>query len=58
LRAALPLSAKDIRCTSVDGYKLAAGTNSDEQLRQEVFLLSCLSCKPRVKQSAMLVNLK
>ncbi len=37
LRAALPLSSKDIRCTSVDGYKLAAGTNSDEQLRQEVF---------------------
>ena len=37
LRAALPLSAKDIRCTSVDGYKLPAGTNSDEQLRQEVF---------------------
>jgi len=37
LRAALPLSAKDIRCTSVDGYKLTAGTNSDEQLRQEVF---------------------
>ncbi|MGW8158424.1 MAG: toll/interleukin-1 receptor domain-containing protein [Desulfoprunum sp.] len=37
LRASLPLSAKDIRCTSVDGYKLPAGTNSDEQLRQEVF---------------------
>ena len=37
LKAALPLSSKDIRCTSVDGYKLAAGTNSDEQLRQEVF---------------------
>ena len=37
LRAALPLSAKDIRCTSVDGYKLPAGTNADEQLRGEVF---------------------
>lgn len=37
LRAALPLSAKDIRCTSVDGYKLSPGTVSDEQLRQEVF---------------------
>lgn len=37
LRSALPLTAKDIRCTSVDGYKLPAGTNSDEQLRQEVF---------------------
>ncbi len=29
LRTALPLSSKDIRCTSVDGYKLEAGTNSD-----------------------------
>jgi hypothetical protein len=37
LRAALLLSAKDIRCTSVDGYKLAPGTNADEQLRREVF---------------------
>lgn len=37
LRAALPLSQKDIRCTSVDGYKLSAGTHADEQLRREVF---------------------
>jgi hypothetical protein len=37
LRAALRLSAKDIRCTSVDGYKLPAGIDSNEQLRQEVF---------------------
>lgn len=37
LRAALPLSAKEIRCTSVDGYKLSVGTHSDDQLRQEVF---------------------
>lgn len=37
LRAALLLPAKDIRCTSVDGYKLAPGASSDEQLRQEVF---------------------
>ena len=37
LRAALPIPPKDIRCTSVSGYKLPAGTNSDEQLRQEVF---------------------
>lgn len=37
LRDALLISAKEIRCTSVDGYKLAAGTNSEEQLRQEVF---------------------
>jgi hypothetical protein len=37
LRSALRLAAKEIRCTSVDGYKLPAGTHSDEQLRQEVF---------------------
>jgi AbiTii/TIR domain len=37
IRDALRLSAKDIRCTSVNGYKLAAGTNADEQLRREVF---------------------
>lgn len=37
LRAALLIPAKDIRCTSVDGYKLPAGANAEEQLRQEVF---------------------
>ena len=37
LRVALRLSAKDIRCTSVEGHKLPAGTNSDDQLRQEIF---------------------
>lgn len=37
IRAALGISAKDIRCTSVDGYKLSAGADSNEQLRQEVF---------------------
>lgn len=37
IRAALGISAKDIRCTSVDGYKLSAGVDSNEQLRQEVF---------------------
>lgn len=37
LRAALHLQGKDIRCTSVAGYKLPAGTQSSEQLRSEVF---------------------
>lgn len=37
LRAALPLSTDDIRCTSVDGYKLPVGANVDEHLRTEVF---------------------
>lgn len=37
LRSALGLPAKEIRCTSVEGYKLSAGTDSNEQLRTEVF---------------------
>ncbi|AIY41983.1 ATPase involved in DNA repair [Collimonas arenae] len=37
IRASLNLSSKDIRCTSVDGYKLPAGADSDQQLRSEVF---------------------
>lgn len=37
LRAALSIGAKDIRCTTVDGYKLPAGSSSNEVLRSEVF---------------------
>ncbi len=37
IRAALNISANDIRCTSVDGYKLPPGSRLDEQLRKEVF---------------------
>jgi len=37
IRAALNIGAKDIRCTSVHGYKLSAGADSNEQLRAEVF---------------------
>lgn len=37
LRAALNIRASEIRCTSVNGYRLPVGAHSDEQLRQEVF---------------------
>lgn len=36
LRASLNLDVSQIRCTSVDGYRLPGGANTNEQLKQEV----------------------
>ena len=36
LRLSLNISAQRIRCSSVDGYRLSVGVNTDEQLRKEV----------------------
>lgn len=36
LRSALALTAREIRCSSVDGYKLPAGVNTESKLREEV----------------------
>jgi hypothetical protein len=36
IRAALNLGSTQIRCTSIDGYRLPGGANTNEQLKQEV----------------------
>lgn len=49
LRAALNLTPTEIRCTSVDGYRLPLGEATDQRLRQEVLgaevLIALLSPK-------------
>ncbi len=37
IHSALNIRAKDIRCTSVGGYRLPAGADTNKQLRSEVF---------------------
>jgi hypothetical protein len=36
IRAALNLGSTQIRCSSIDGYRLPGGANTNEQLKQEV----------------------
>jgi hypothetical protein len=42
LRSALSLSAEGIRCSSVDGYRLPVGSNTDDKIRQEVYQCNVL----------------
>jgi hypothetical protein len=37
IEAAFRLPSRQVRCTSVPGYKLSVGADSDEQLRREVY---------------------
>lgn len=41
LTSAMSVRSREIRCTSVDGYRLPAGAESDEQLREEALAAEC-----------------
>ena len=42
LRSALNLTPPDIRCTSVEGYRLPAGAPTDLQLREEIIAAAAM----------------
>ncbi len=49
IRSGLNLSANDIRCTSVDGYRLPGGVNTMDQIRREVRDAECPSGKKLIR---------
>lgn len=60
LRSALNLSPQEIRCTSVDGYRLPMGTRIDDQLRSEILaakVFIALLSKQSVSSTYVLLEL-
>jgi TIR domain len=60
LRSALQIGPEKIRCTSVEGYRLPAGTNFNDQLRKEVLeakVLLALLSPESLKSTYMLFEL-
>lgn len=41
IATALVMRSQDIRCTSVDGYRLPGGSDADQQLRDEILAAEC-----------------
>ena len=46
LKAALALTADDFRCSSVDGYRLPIGVNTEGKLREEITRQTVLGFNP------------